>query len=81
MDDFDNFYYDFFYTFLVLLLLMQYKIMLNNHTNKEYSYGYCVGVSYTKIIIVRKTFIHQCAPLNVFNCCKFTVVEMKGIDP
>lgn len=64
---------------------MQYKIILNNCRNKwylhAYSYGYCVGVSFTKIIIVWKAFRDQYVPLNIFNCCKFTLLEMRGIDP
>lgn len=31
--------------------------------------------------LVGKAFRNQYAPLNVFNCCKLTLLEIKGIDP
>lgn len=74
MDGFGVCYLYLFYTFLVLLLVMQYKMKL-------YSNCYCVEVSYTKIILARESFKNQNVPLNIFNGYGFKLLEMKGINP
>lgn len=57
-------YLYFFYTFLALLLVIQYKM-------KQYSSCYCVEVSYTKIILAREASKNQNVSLNIFNGYEF----------
>lgn len=67
-------YLYFLYTFLVLLLVMQYKM-------KQYSNCYCVEVNYTKIISAREAFKNQNVSLNIFNGYEFKLLKMKLINP
>lgn len=57
-------YLYFFYTFLVLLLVMQYKM-------KQYLNCYGVEVSYPKITLAGEASKNQNVSLNIFNGYEF----------